>query len=233
VSYSVRLGGIVLITRAAKPWQRRKAASAVARKGAMAGQSRVCGPRKAGQEGVRLYAAAGFKFILLFINEELFGQVKETHVKVPRTSGEVDEYYVKAVYKHGDSLIESDASDIQTDAITAKEVQQEILARETYNRIVSSLNHFEKVYSTQIASLKRSGNKSIRGLLSLPVKNRAEVIFLLELDRLKKENEGDEDLVKEGLEILYESVDNGEGPWAVTPASKRRKIKRHIEKYIE
>jgi hypothetical protein len=97
----------------------------------------------------------------------------------------------------------------------------------------SSLNHFEKVYSTQIASLKRSGNKSIRGLLSLPAKNRAEVIFLLELDRLKKENEGDEDRVKEGLEILYESVDNGEGPWAVTPASKRRKIKRHIEKYIE
>ena len=169
----------------------------------------------------------------LFINEELFGQVKETHVKVPRTNGQVDEYYVKAVYKHGDSLIESDASDIQTDAITAKEVQQEILAGETYDRIVASLNHFEKVYSTQIASLKRSGNKSIRGLLSLPAKNRAEVIFLLELDRLKNENEGDEDLVKEGLEILYESVDNGEGPWAVTPASKRRKIKRHIEKYVE
>ena len=97
----------------------------------------------------------------------------------------------------------------------------------------SSLNHFEKVYSTQIASLKRSGNKSIRGLLSLSVRHRAEVIFLLELDRLKKENEDDEDLVKEGLEMLYESVDNGEGPWAITPASKRRKIKRHIEKYVE
>ena len=97
----------------------------------------------------------------------------------------------------------------------------------------SSLNYFEKVYSTQIASLKRSGNKSIRGLLSLSVRHRAEVIFLLELDRLKKENEGDEDFVKEGLEILYESVDNGEGPWSITPASKRRKIKRHIEKYVE
>ena len=36
-----------------------KAASAVARKSAMAGQARVFGPRKAGQEGVRLYAAAG------------------------------------------------------------------------------------------------------------------------------------------------------------------------------
>ena len=110
-------------------------------------------------------ATSGFKFILLFINEELFGQVKETHVKVPRTSGKVDEDYVKAVYKHGDSLIESDASDIQTDAITAKEVQQEILAGETYDRIVASLNHFEKVYSAQIASLKRSGSK--KGLLYL------------------------------------------------------------------
>jgi hypothetical protein len=66
----------------------------------------------------------------LFINEELFGQVKETHVKVPRTAGQVDEYYVKAVYKHGDNLIESDASNIQTDEITAKEVRQEILAGE-------------------------------------------------------------------------------------------------------
>jgi hypothetical protein len=97
----------------------------------------------------------------------------------------------------------------------------------------SSFNHFEKVYSTQIASLKRSGNKSIRGLLSLPVRHRAEVIFLIELDRLKKENEDDEDLVKEGLEIMYESVDNGEGPWSIIPESKRRKIKRHIEKYGE
>ncbi len=97
----------------------------------------------------------------------------------------------------------------------------------------SSLNHFEQVYSTQIASLKRSGNKSIRGLLSLPVRHRAEVIFLIEIDRLKKENEADEDLVKEGLEIMYESVENGEGPWSIIPASKRRKIKRHIEKYGE
>ncbi|MBW1754523.1 MAG: hypothetical protein JRJ46_15940, partial [Deltaproteobacteria bacterium] len=79
----------------------------------------------------------------LFINEELFGQVKETHVKVPRTSGQVDEYYVKAVYKHGDSLIESDASDIQIDAITAKEVQQQLTAGQTYDRIVAALNPSE------------------------------------------------------------------------------------------
>ena len=36
-----------------------KAASAVARKRAMAGQARVCGPRKAGHGGVRLYVEGG------------------------------------------------------------------------------------------------------------------------------------------------------------------------------
>ena len=76
----------------------------------------------------------------VFINEEPFEQVKETVVKVPRTSGQVDQYTVKAVYKHGSSFIDSEASDVQIDQITAKEMQQELLAWETYDRIILALN---------------------------------------------------------------------------------------------
>ncbi|MBL7180906.1 MAG: hypothetical protein ISS65_12000 [Desulfobacterales bacterium] len=328
----------------------------------------------------------GYKF---FINEEPFERVDKPIIKVPRTIGQADEYYVKAIYKHGDSFIESDASDIQIDEITAKEVQQEVLAWETYDRIitalnpsqwqdaekllydnqqflsehldaerkqktaglvaffteidegdrlgtatpesvqnlesalmfyqraetkansmpaaidvvfiprlktaetqgriaklnavekefvaarnakaatittskapepsekpepiekivdrdteikvamkdfktrdyVSALNHFENIYSSQIANLKQPGDKSIRGLLSLPLKHRAEVIFLIELDRLRKENNNDEELIKQRLEMIYENIDNGEGLWSIIPESKRKLIKRHIEKY--
>ena len=30
---------------------------------------------------------------------------------------------------------------------------------------------------------------------------------------------------------LYDTIDNGQGLWSIIPESKRRKIKRHIEKY--
>ena len=95
----------------------------------------------------------------------------------------------------------------------------------------SALHHFENIYGSQIANLKQSGDKQIRGLLSLPIKHRAEVIFLIELDRLKKENNNDEELIKQGLEMIYPKIDSGEGLWSIIPESKRKTIRRHIEKY--
>jgi len=80
---------------------------------------------------------SGYKVL---INGEPFEQVKATVVKVPRTSGQVDEYTVKAVYKHGSSFIDSEASDVQIDQITAKEIEQDLLAGETYDRIIVALN---------------------------------------------------------------------------------------------
>ena len=97
----------------------------------------------------------------------------------------------------------------------------------------SSLNHFQKVYGRQIAALRYTGRTQIRALLSLPTKHRAEIIFLTELSRLRKNNDDDVDLVKEGLEILSESVEDGGGRWSIIPQSKRRKIILHIEKYGE
>jgi hypothetical protein len=64
----------------------------------------------------------------VFINEKLFKQVEETNIKVPWTIEHADDYYVKAIYKHGDGIIESDATDILTDEITANEIQQKQLA---------------------------------------------------------------------------------------------------------
>jgi len=95
----------------------------------------------------------------------------------------------------------------------------------------SSFKHFETAYSSQIAKLKQSGRKRIGGFLSLPTKHRAEVVFLLELDRLKRKTDNDEELIREGLQELYDTIDNGAGLWSIIPESKRRKIKRHIEKY--
>jgi len=95
----------------------------------------------------------------------------------------------------------------------------------------SSLNHFETVYSSQIDKLKLSGRRRIGGFLSILTKHRAEVLFLLELDRLKSKTDNDEELIKEGLQELYDQIDNGGGVWSIIPESKRRKIKRHIEKF--
>ncbi|MFC1869102.1 hypothetical protein ACFL0H_13370, partial [Thermodesulfobacteriota bacterium] len=76
----------------------------------------------------------------LFINGELFQTVAGTAAQVPRKKGKVDNYFVKAVYKHGNILLESDASDVIHDDITAKELEQEALAGETYDRAIAALN---------------------------------------------------------------------------------------------
>ena len=76
----------------------------------------------------------------LFRNGEPFGTVEGTVSDVPREKGKVDSYFVKAVYKRGNVLVESEASDVIRDEITLKESQQERLAGETYDRIIAALN---------------------------------------------------------------------------------------------
>jgi hypothetical protein len=76
----------------------------------------------------------------LFLNGELFDTVEGTVANVPRERGKVDSYFVKAVYKRGDALIESEPSDTVRDEITAAELQQEFLANQTYDRIIAALN---------------------------------------------------------------------------------------------
>ena len=90
---------------------------------------------------------SGYK---VFINREPFKTVEGTVVRVPRTKGQVDEYYVKAIYKHGVSFLDSEASDVQLDEITAKEINQELLAGETYKRIMASLNPAESEKASKL-----------------------------------------------------------------------------------
>jgi hypothetical protein len=54
---------------------------------------------------------------------------------------------------------------------------------------------------------------------------------LIELDRLREENDHDEELIRESLGELYDSIENGEGVWAVIPGSKRAKIQKRIDNY--
>ncbi|MBU0988400.1 MAG: hypothetical protein KKH68_14215, partial [Proteobacteria bacterium] len=76
----------------------------------------------------------------VYINEKPFGEVTETAVNVPVTKDQVDKYYVKAVYQHGDGFIDSDASEVRIDAIAAKEKQQAELAAATYSQVIVALN---------------------------------------------------------------------------------------------
>ncbi|MFC1534238.1 hypothetical protein ACFL7M_12825, partial [Thermodesulfobacteriota bacterium] len=93
----------------------------------------------------------------------------------------------------------------------------------------SSWNHFMKVFSKQINRIKTGGKKRVYGVLALPVECRAEVFFLIELDKLKNNN-NNKFLIQEGLEQILERIDNREGLWVIIrDKSRRDKIKRHIE----
>jgi len=79
----------------------------------------------------------------VFLNGKPFKTVDGTTVKVPWEKGRVDKYYVKAIYRHGKSLIDSARSDVLRDEITAKMIQQELVAGETYDKIIAALTPLE------------------------------------------------------------------------------------------
>jgi hypothetical protein len=75
----------------------------------------------------------------VFINGTLFSKADQTFVQVPRKEGKVDQYSVKAIYKHGKSFVDSIDSQVLKDEITAKELAQAKLAEDTYNQIVAMM----------------------------------------------------------------------------------------------
>jgi len=79
---------------------------------------------------------SGYK---VFVNGKPFASVEDTSIRVPRTEGQIDKYFVKAVYSHGKTTIDSDASESMVDGITAKEFEQKALANQTYDRIIPLL----------------------------------------------------------------------------------------------
>ena len=94
-----------------------------------------------------------------------------------------------------------------------------------------SLKYFNKVYDRQIGKLKKAGKKQSFAVLSVPPRVRAEIIFLVQLDLLKKQAIGDDDVVRDGLMDMQADVESGSGPWSIIKERKRSKILKHIERY--
>jgi len=107
------------------------------------------------------------------------------------------------------------------------------LAMSSFNKqsYDSSLIHFSHVYKDEIDQIKGKGKTRLLGVMALPSSHRAEVLFLLYYDRLKK-TYNDEERVKDGLARLNSKVENGAGLWAIVSDQKRRKITRHINVYV-
>ena len=94
-----------------------------------------------------------------------------------------------------------------------------------------ALNHFAAAYSSQINNLRQHDQRRIKGLLSLPPKYRAEIIFLMEFERIRKKNNNDRDRMKMDLENLLQDIENRQGPWVVIPEIRREHIKKHINEF--
>lgn len=95
----------------------------------------------------------------------------------------------------------------------------------------TAYEHYRLVYSKQIEKLSRKGKKRISGLLSLPPKQRAQLVFLVELEKLKKKHNNNEALIRRDLEEMAAQIENREGVWVVIPESRRMKILDRIAEY--
>ena len=113
---------------------------------------------------------------------------------------------------------------------SSAEIQQ-ALGRFDEKNYTEALNHFAAVYSSQINNLQQRDQRQIKGLLSLPPKYRAEIIFLIEFERIRKKSNNDRDRIKMGLEDLLQDIENRQGPWVLIPEIRRERIKKHINEF--
>ncbi|MBW1805718.1 MAG: hypothetical protein JRJ06_05010, partial [Deltaproteobacteria bacterium] len=91
----------------------------------------------------------------LFLDGKPYKTVEDTTARIPRQKGRVDNYYVTAVYQHGNSFIESHASVVINDDITANEIKQELLAKERYERAIASISLQEWEEAEEILTSSR------------------------------------------------------------------------------
>ncbi|MBW1805755.1 MAG: hypothetical protein JRJ06_05195, partial [Deltaproteobacteria bacterium] len=94
----------------------------------------------------------------------------------------------------------------------------------------SSMDGFIKIFSKQIGNIQSGGKQRVRGILGLPVECRAEIIFLIELDRLKRKNRSnDKEVFEKGLENIQRKIEDRRGLWVIIrDEGKLEKIRRHI-----
>jgi hypothetical protein len=133
---------------------------------------------------------SGYK---VFVNEKPFATVEDTFIRIPRTEGQIDNYYVKAVYGQGKTAIDSDASESMRDELTAKEFEQTALANQTYDRIIPLLN----------PSQWENGKTLLYENQQLLAEN---------LDSTRKTNAS-------GLVEFFKHIDEGDRLSAITPVS--------------
>ena len=93
-----------------------------------------------------------------------------------------------------------------------------------------AMNHFIKGFRKQITNISKGGQNQVRGILGIPIACRGEVIFLVELYRLKdSKNKGNAADIQAGLNAIGSRLENKEGLWAIVrSSSKRQKILQHI-----
>lgn len=95
----------------------------------------------------------------------------------------------------------------------------------------SAYDYYSRAYSKQIEKLNQGGKKQLSGLLGLPSKYRAQIIFLNELERLKKKHNNNQALIRRDLEELTLQIENREGMWVIIPETRRAKILERIAEY--
>ena len=125
-------------------------------------------------------------------------------------------------------IVRQAAFDETVDAKTARKLGMKNFSGQNYDL---SFKYFARVYGKQIRKLQKSGKKQSFTILSIPPQARAEIIFLVQLDRLKKSSGGDEDLLQDGLAEMLDEIENASGTWSIIKERKRNKIRKHIDRY--
>jgi hypothetical protein len=93
----------------------------------------------------------------------------------------------------------------------------------------AALRLFRSVYDRQIAKLAEGGKKQVVGILGISPQFRAEVLFLVEWDRLRRLAGGSAESLRDGLVDLQAAIEAGVGPWAIISEAEKGRIRRHVE----
>ena len=93
-----------------------------------------------------------------------------------------------------------------------------------------ALKRFSQVYYMQIGMMRKKGMMRLQGVMGLPDKHRAEVVFLVELEAvISKSDSPDEFAMEDALQAMSNRILEGRGMWGVISQDRRDKMASRLE----
>ncbi|MFC1840853.1 hypothetical protein ACFL1N_14840 [Thermodesulfobacteriota bacterium] len=180
-------------------------------------------------DGVNLKFITDDKIAVCQENRRRLEERSRKEEELAAVKSRADQAPVTAPQDSGVTIVTSDDTPLSKEEV-AKMARSALEYFDEYD-YEKSWDYFSTAYRKPIARIQRGGNNRIMGVLALPSRYRAEIFFLIEYEKIKKDK-GSDEITRGDLEEIRDDVNSESGLWVmIKDETKKKKIRRHIARF--